>query len=221
VVNRSKSPSTERVPLDLFSRAVPDDDVLAVPSSGAQEQRSGSSANGGGAAQSHVCITAIADRMYGSISSDAVSSRVPSSEMRSLIGIRLMACRRPWSCPRWEFNKKADCEEPRTEQENPMWYGNTKTLLESIVRGLKAEPPQNDAEWQAQTDLVQACLAEMVELSEPTVNSANGATSRYVHRPVADKLNRAMPHVRSMLTAMRERNRATALAHGETTLQRL
>src|ERR1035437_225206 len=61
VVNRSKSPSTERVPLDLFSRAVPDDDVLAVPSSGAQEQRSGSSANGGGAAQSHVCITAIAD----------------------------------------------------------------------------------------------------------------------------------------------------------------
>jgi hypothetical protein len=30
-VNRSKSPSTERVPLDLFSRAVPDDDVLAVP----------------------------------------------------------------------------------------------------------------------------------------------------------------------------------------------
>ena len=61
MVNRSKSPSTERVPLDLFSSAVPDDDVLAVPSSGAQEQRAGSSANGGGVAQSHVCITAIAD----------------------------------------------------------------------------------------------------------------------------------------------------------------
>ena len=102
-----------------------------------------------------------------------------------------------------------------------MWYGNTKTLLESIVRGLKAEPPQNDAEWQAQTDLVQACLAEMAEMSEPTVNSANGATSRYVHRPVAGKLNRAMPHVRSMLTAMRERDHTTALAHGETTLRRL
>jgi hypothetical protein len=48
-----------------------------------------------------------------------------------------------------------------------------------------------------------------------------GATSRYVHRPVADKLNRAMPHVRSMLTAMRDRDRTTALAHGETTLRRL
>ena len=102
-----------------------------------------------------------------------------------------------------------------------MWYGNTKNLLESIVRGLKTEPPQNDAEWQAQTELVQACLTEMVEMSEPTVNLSMGATSRYVHHPVADKLNRAMPHVRSMLTAMRERDRTTALAHGETTLRRL
>ena len=102
-----------------------------------------------------------------------------------------------------------------------MWYGNTKNLLESIVRGLKTEPPQNDAEWQAQTELVQACLTEMVEMSEPTVNQSMGATSRYVHHPVADKLNRAMPHVRSMLMAMRDRDPTTALAHGETTLRRL
>ena len=110
---------------------------------------------------------------------------------------------------------------PRTEQENPMWYGNTKNLLESIVRGLKTQPPQDDAEWQAQTDLVQGCLAEMAEMSEPTVHSSIWATSRYVHRPVADKLNRAMPYVRSMLTAMRDRDGTTALAHGETTLRRL
>jgi hypothetical protein len=102
-----------------------------------------------------------------------------------------------------------------------MWYGNTKALLGSIVRRLKAEAPQDDAEWQAQTELVQVCLAEMVEMSQPIVNPSKRATSRYVHRPVADKLNRAMPHVRLMLTAMRERDRATALAHGETTLQRL
>ena len=102
-----------------------------------------------------------------------------------------------------------------------MWYGSTKNLLESIVRGLNTEPPQNDAEWQTQTDLVQACLAEMVEMSEPTVNQSMGATSRYVHHPVADKLNRAMPHVRSMLTAMWDRDPTTALAHGETTLRRL
>jgi len=102
-----------------------------------------------------------------------------------------------------------------------MWYGSTKSLLESVVRWLKSEVPQDDAEWQTQTDLVQACLAEMAEMSEPTVNPSKGSTSRYVHRPVADKLNRAMPHVRSMMTAMRDRDRATALAHGETTLRRL
>ena len=102
-----------------------------------------------------------------------------------------------------------------------MWYGNTKNLLESIVRGLKTEAPQNDAEWQAKTELVQVCLTEMVEMSEPAANPSMGATSRYVHRPVADKLNRAMPHVRSMLMAMRDRYPTTALAHGETTLRRL
>ena len=100
-----------------------------------------------------------------------------------------------------------------------MFYGNTKSLLESIIRGLKTEAPKDEAAWQAQTDLVQACLAEMVEMSEPTVNPSIG--SRYVHRPVADKLNRAMPHVRSMLTAMRNRDRTAAMAHGETTLSRL
>jgi hypothetical protein len=40
-VNRRKSPRTEGVPLDLFSRVVPDDDVLAVPSSGAQDPWAG------------------------------------------------------------------------------------------------------------------------------------------------------------------------------------
>jgi hypothetical protein len=102
-----------------------------------------------------------------------------------------------------------------------MWYGSTKNLLESIVRGLRTEAPQNDDAWQAQTELVQVCLAEMVEMSEPTVSPSMGATARYVHRPVADKVNRAMPHVRFMLNAMRDRDRTTALAHGETTLRRL
>ena len=121
----------------------------------------------------------------------------------------------------WCIDQSFRRSKPRTEQENPMFYGNTKSLLESIVRGLKNEPPQNDADWQAQTDLVQACLAEMVEMSKPAVNPSMGATARYVHRPVADKLNRAMPYVRSMLTAMRDRDGTTALAHGETTLRRL
>jgi hypothetical protein len=61
-----------------------------------------------------------------------------------------------------------------------MWYGSTKNLLESVVRGLKNEPPQNDAEWQAQADLVQGCLADVgadrqsVDGGHVTIRSPSG-----------------------------------------------
>lgn len=102
-----------------------------------------------------------------------------------------------------------------------MFYGSTKSLLDSIIRQLKIEAPEDDAAWQAQTDVLQSCLEEMVAMRESPVNPLPGTASRYVHRPVSDKLNRAIPHVWSMLTAMRDRNRTTALECGETALQRL
>lgn len=102
-----------------------------------------------------------------------------------------------------------------------MFYGSTKSLLDSIVRWLKNEDPQDEASWQAQTELTQACLTEMADLSEPNGNAMKGSASRYVHRPVADKVNRAMPHVRAMLAAMRDRDRLSALTHGETAFRRL
>jgi hypothetical protein len=97
-------------------------------------------------------------------------------------------------------------------------HNTTKSLIDGVVRWLKTEPSPNDAEWQAHTDLVQACLEEMVEMS---VNPSKEASPKLVHRPGADKLNQAMPHVRSMLIGMWEHDRTTALAHGETTLQHL
>lgn len=99
-----------------------------------------------------------------------------------------------------------------------MFYGSTKNLLDSINRQLKAEAPGGDDEWQAKTDVVETCLEEIVGLCKPALA---GSGSRYVHRPVPDKLNRAMPHVRSMLTAMRDHDRITAVVHGEVALQRL
>src|SRR5438552_484850 len=97
-----------------------------------------------------------------------------------------------------------------------MWYGGTKSLLESSIRWLKTLDPQadaqNDGEWQSQTEVVKACLGEMVQMTEPAHSRTSrsrtaGLPPRYVHRPVAEKLNRAMPHVRAMLTAMRDRDR--------------
>src|SRR4249919_355361 len=92
-------------------------------------------------------------------------------------------------------------------------HNTTKSLLDGVVLWLKTGPSPNDAEWQAHTDLVQTCLEKMVEMSESTVNPSQGASSRSVHRSAADKLNRAMPHVRSMLVAMWEHDRTAALAH--------
>ena len=96
---------------------------------------------------------------------------------------------------------------------NVIQYHTTKGLLDCVVRWLKTEPSPNDAEWQAHTDVVESCLEQMVEMS---VNRSKDATSRYVQRPVAGNLNRAMPHVQSTLTAMSERDRTMALAHSET-----
>ena len=102
-----------------------------------------------------------------------------------------------------------------------MWYSSTKRLLESVVRWLKTERPQEEPGWQAQTDLVLVCLEEIREMSKPAVNPARLTASRYVHCPVTEKLNRATPHLRAMLKAMRDRDRIAALAHGENSLQRL
>ena len=97
-------------------------------------------------------------------------------------------------------------------------HNTTTSLIDGVVRWLKTEPSRSDAEWQAHTDLVQGCLEEMTEMP---FNPSRGVSPRCVHRPVPHKLNRVMPHVRSMLIGMWEHDHATALAHGEATLQRL
>jgi len=98
-----------------------------------------------------------------------------------------------------------------------MWYGNTKILLESAVRQLQLGEARAEDEWEAQTQVVATCLAEMAEIS----GTAKKSDSRYVHRPAADKLNRAVPHVRAMLDAMLARDAATALRHGTEAIRRL
>jgi hypothetical protein len=101
-----------------------------------------------------------------------------------------------------------------------MFYAGTKRQLEGIVQWLDGKD-QDEAQWNAQTDLTHACLAEMADLSEAMRDAAKRSSGRYGHNPFADKLNRAMPHIRAMLTAMRIRDRATALSHGETAMRQL
>src|SRR3954454_18111988 len=100
-------------------------------------------------------------------------------------------------------------------------HNTTKSLIDGVVRWLLTEPSLNDAEWQAHTDLVQACLEKMAEMSESNVNPLKRQPFRTLYHPCVGTLNRAMPHVQSMLMAMWEHDRTRALAHGRTTLRRL
>ena len=99
------------------------------------------------------------------------------------------------------------------------FYGNTTDLLSSMILQLRTEAPEDDQEWQAQSEILRACLGEMVEQSAHALSIHS--ESRYVHRPIADKLDRALPHVRSMLTAMRDHDRITAVVHGEIAIRSL
>jgi hypothetical protein len=98
-----------------------------------------------------------------------------------------------------------------------MWYVSIVHLLAIIVQRLSLQSPQDEEEWQAQTAVVQACFEEM-GISESMVNQLKVNSD---WRNTTDELNRAMPHLQSMLTAMRNHDRTTALAHGERALQRL
>uniref|UniRef100_Q01UF0 Uncharacterized protein n=1 Tax=Solibacter usitatus (strain Ellin6076) TaxID=234267 RepID=Q01UF0_SOLUE len=102
-----------------------------------------------------------------------------------------------------------------------MWYGNTKTLLESALRQLDLGASASDEDWKAQTDVVETCLSEMLEKSVPGLSPHHSVDSRYVHRPAIDKLNRAVPHVQAMLAAMRTQDRTEALKHGAEAMRRL
>ena len=66
-------------------------------------------------------------------------------------------------------------------------HGTTEILLEGIVRWLGTEISQNDAEWQAHTDLVQSCVAEMLEITELTVSPSKSGMLRHVRRPFVDR----------------------------------
>lgn len=102
-----------------------------------------------------------------------------------------------------------------------MWYGNTKTLLESALRQLDVAAAASDEDWKVQTDVVETCLSEMLEKSVSGVKMKNLADSRYVYRPAIEKLNRAVPHVQAMLAAMRTQDRSEALKHGTEAMRRL
>jgi len=99
-----------------------------------------------------------------------------------------------------------------------MLYNSTRNLLQSILLSLEADVETN---WDEQTESGNACLYEMHQMSGSLYkayrsDSANANSA--VQRTLPGRLNRAMPHVRTMVIAIRHKDQLRALESGKEAL---
>ena len=92
-------------------------------------------------------------------------------------------------------------------------YADAKSSLRSILDWLDGT---DEMAWERQIELGEECRSDMERMARPIYSGARKGSHAFgpERNPDAGKLNRAIPHVRAMLTAMRNRNRAAALEHG-------
>src|SRR5260370_7828690 len=90
-----------------------------------------------------------------------------------------------------------------------MLYDSTKSLLQGILRSL--ETPDS-AGWDDHIESGKQCLYEMHQMSRPLykgyrTEGPNAKSPGLI--PVSTKVTRAIPHVKSMLSAIRRKDPAT------------
>jgi hypothetical protein len=99
-----------------------------------------------------------------------------------------------------------------------MLYDSTKNLLQSILLSLEAG---DEARWDDRTESGNACLYEMHQMSGAqykAYRSDSQCANSQTQSSLPGKLNRAMPHVRTMVIAIRHRNQPLALQSGKAAL---
>ncbi|HUI57885.1 MAG TPA: hypothetical protein VLY04_23070 [Bryobacteraceae bacterium] len=98
-----------------------------------------------------------------------------------------------------------------------MLCDSTKALLESILKSLET-PGQ--AEWDDHLESGNQCLYEMHQMTRPAYRAYKTTSSDKwpTHVPDSQRLNRAMPHVKLMVRAIRRKDRVTAVASGRAAL---
>ena len=97
-------------------------------------------------------------------------------------------------------------------------YAGSKDSLKSILGWLEGT---DDTGWGHQIELGEECRSDMERMARPIYRrDKTGSHSAQTpeRNPDSERLNRAIPHVRAMLTAMGSRNRAAALEHGRAAL---
>ena len=99
-----------------------------------------------------------------------------------------------------------------------MLQESTKGLLIKIVHLLETA---DEVDWDDQGQSGRECLYEMHQMTRPTFRaykkeSTGAKWPSYL--PDFGKLNRALPHVKSMVSAIRHQNRSAALISGKAAL---
>jgi hypothetical protein len=98
-----------------------------------------------------------------------------------------------------------------------MLQESTKTLLQHILSSLQT-PEQ--AGWDDQIESGNQCLYEMHQMTRPLYRAyrTTGSDKWPTHIPDAERLKKAMPHVKAMVKAIRRRDRALAVVSGKAAL---
>ena|SRR5687767_1733529 len=98
-----------------------------------------------------------------------------------------------------------------------MLYDSTKVLLGSILRSLQ----NRDAiRWDDQIELGGECLYEIHQMARPQYKGyrTDGAHKSPALIPVHERANRAIPHLKLMVRAIRRKDQATAIESGNAAL---
>ena len=99
-----------------------------------------------------------------------------------------------------------------------MLYDSTKGLLQGILLSLETG---DQTRWDDRTESGNACLYEMHQMAKPqykAYKSDSLKTDSLVQRTIFDRLDRAMPHVRTMVIAIRHKDQTLAIESGKTAL---
>lgn len=101
-----------------------------------------------------------------------------------------------------------------------MLCDSTKTLLQTILESLQS-PGRSG--WDDQIESGNQCLFEMHQMTRPSYRAykTTGSDKWPAHVPDGAGFNRAMPHVKAMMRAIRRKDRDLALENGKAALDEM
>ncbi len=97
-----------------------------------------------------------------------------------------------------------------------MLYDSTKGLIRGMLRALETT---EKVPWDEQAELGRECLYEIHQMSRPQYKGwRTDGKGNASHVPEHQKATRAIPHVKSMVSAIRRKDQATAVESGRAAL---